>query len=298
MNTILSCLICKNAAIFPIDRTANLWRCGMCGYMFVNPQPSHEELARFYSQASKYDGWLGQEKARDALWKRRLRVIARYARGGSLLDVGTGIGQFLAHARQVFSEVAGTEISDSAIGIARKKYGLLLHQGTVEQIDFNGKQFDVITLFHVLEHVHDPPALIADCARLLTVHGVLVVAVPNEIHSARRRMAGYLKLLLNAAGSTRYRLHGRFGIPRISFDGSQDEIHLSFFTERSLRYLLRHYGFTIERTTLDPSYAVSGPRLFFETIYWKICEMLHVFGPNAYETILVVAKKDSQHRIS
>jgi ubiquinone/menaquinone biosynthesis C-methylase UbiE len=65
---------------------------------------------------------------------------------GSLLDVGTGIGQFLATARNSYAEVHGSEVSSVAIRLAKEKYNLDILQGTIEDINWQGKVFDNISL--------------------------------------------------------------------------------------------------------------------------------------------------------
>ena len=98
-----------------------------------------------------------------------------------LLDVGTGIGQFLHHARPHFTDVQGTEVSASAVRVAQEKYGLKVHQGRVEEMGFPPESFNNITLFHVLEHVPDPADMVACCRNLLRADGVLAIAVPNDV---------------------------------------------------------------------------------------------------------------------
>jgi len=131
-------------------------------------------------------------------------MVNRYGRGGRLLDVGTGIGQFLHFARFGY-EVTGTEVSEQAIQIARVKYGLELRRGRIEELDFGNRRFDVITLFHVLEHVHDPRRLLSRCRELLSTTGIVVVAVPNEIHGWKRPIKSALALSRRGLPGTRRR---------------------------------------------------------------------------------------------
>jgi 2-polyprenyl-3-methyl-5-hydroxy-6-metoxy-1,4-benzoquinol methylase len=79
-------------------------------------------------------------------------MVNKYGHKGPLLDVGTGIGQFLAFEKQKY-DIDGTEVSARAIEIARTKYGLHIRRGTVKELDFGDRRFEVITLFHVREHV-------------------------------------------------------------------------------------------------------------------------------------------------
>src|SRR5258708_5670795 len=115
MEVVLSCNVCRSDSIQNVDSEFNFCRCDSCGYVFDSPRPSVVEVAAFYSQPAKYASWLKEERARDALWKRRLRKLLHHSTEGSLLDIGAGIGQFLHHAQPLFSRIAGTEISGSAV---------------------------------------------------------------------------------------------------------------------------------------------------------------------------------------
>ena len=115
------------------------------------------------------------------LWKRRLKKLIHFGATGALLDIGAGYGQFLHHARPFFSDVTGTEVSASAVALAKEKYSLSLLAGQIEELKLPLHSFDTITLFHVLEHVPDPGKLVRRCHALLKSQGMLVIAVPNDV---------------------------------------------------------------------------------------------------------------------
>jgi SAM-dependent methyltransferase len=210
---------------------------------------------------------------------------------GSLLDVGTGIGQFLATARNAYGEVYGTEVSSVAIRIAKEKYNLDIFQGTVEDINWQGKVFDNISLFHVLEHVHDPKSLLRMCHSLLSADGVLVVAVPNEVSALRARVRTWM---MNAGLKERRGL-GKFGLPRVDLGPPVGEVHLSHFTPDVLDNLLQNSGFSVLKRTLDPSYlrAQRLPRLKADAYYYSCLAFMQVFRINIYDAMLVIARKVS-----
>ena len=118
LEVVLSCNVCQSDRIQSVDPEFRFCRCDSCSYVFDSPRPSAQAVAVFYSQPEKYDSWLKAERSRDALWRRRLKKTLRHRSRGNLLDVGAGIGQFLHHARDRFTQVAGTEVSASAIRIA------------------------------------------------------------------------------------------------------------------------------------------------------------------------------------
>jgi ubiquinone/menaquinone biosynthesis C-methylase UbiE len=291
LETLNCCNLCGSKQLEVLDAASNLCGCQSCGYVFDNPRPTADEVKRFYSKATKYDVWVRDEKARDVLWKRRLRKLEKSKKPGSLLDVGTGIAQFLYHAKAAYSHVYGTEVSDSAIEIAKEKYGLTVMKGQVEDLQFGENRFDNITLFHVLEHVPNPKSVIERCRELLTPEGELVVAVPNDILTLRGKR-NKLRVLQERVVAGRSQPRGNLGLPRITLDGSSDEIHVSHFTPNVLQRFLEASGFSVLENSLDPFYVASGIRKLREDLLYTGCSLLKVLlGLNVYDTIWIAAKK-------
>ena len=204
------------------------------------------------------------------------------------MDIGTGIGQFLHHAKPSYSSVTGTEVSESAILIARQKYSLNVIQGAIEEIQFGDAKFDNITLFHVLEHVPSPRTVIEKCRSLLRSKGILVIAVPNELLALKSRT----KVLLKKVGVQRFRNCGKFALRQITLDGSVAEIHVSHFTPQVLERLLAACGFSVVENSLDPYYALTGARKMVADAYYKLCDVIRmVTRYNIYDTIWLVARR-------
>lgn len=286
------CDLCDSSAVSSIDSECNICRCETCGFMFDSPRPTVEELARFYSQPTKYEHWLSEEILRDELWQRRLKKMSKHCKHGTLLDVGTGIGQFLHHAQTQFRQVYGTELSDSAIGLAQVKYGLELIKGEIETIQFDDAPFDNITMFHLLEHVPSPKRTIERCWELLSDDGLLFIAVPNDVASFKAK----LKIWLKRLGIRKFGNVGRLGLPKIALDGSLEEIHLSHFTPTVLQTVLERSGFTVVDNSLDPYYAAGGLKKIIYDLFRFSCTLLHFFtGVNIYDTIWIVARKSNNN---
>jgi ubiquinone/menaquinone biosynthesis C-methylase UbiE len=286
METVDVCCVCQSRDIQQLAPDCNLCGCRQCGYIFDSPRPSQAKIIEFYSRSGKYDSWVRESDARDQLWKRRLKMLLRHRAEGNLLDIGTGIGQFLEQARPYFTDVAGTEISSSAARVARERYGLEIYTGLAEELSLPAVSFNNVTLFHVLEHVPDPAMVASKCHDLLKPDGVLVIAVPNDVlawGSAVKRTGRKLGL------KPFQKFSSVLGIAKA---GASREIHLSHFTPAVLRKLIRNAGFEIVEEGLDPYYAASGLTKAAHTLYYWLHRMLFAMtGANRYETIWMVARK-------
>ena len=286
LETLDRCDVCHSRTLVQADAANRICRCQHCGYIFVNPRPTRMEIVEFYSRSTQYDPWLAEEGERRALWLRRLRIVLKYRRSGRLLDVGTGTGQFLTVARKYF-DVQGTEVSGSAVRIARERYGLDVSQGELGSLSF-GRRFDVVTVLHVLEHVPSPSSTIGTCRRLMNDDGVLLIAVPNDIH----RLRSVVRRGLTNIGLSRYGCPRFYGLNRMRLDGTQRELHLSHFTPTVLKNLLVRCGFMVSATTLDPYYVEDEVKAEARARRRYLGHLLlrASLGINLYDTMLVVAR--------
>jgi SAM-dependent methyltransferase len=288
-NAVQRCDVCRGTLLRSVDREIALCKCTECGFLFRSPRPSPSRIAAYYSQDNQYDDWLTHEQERDGLWLRRLRIIERYKSGGRLLDVGTGIGQFLALASRTF-DVDGTEVSSKAIEIAKSKYNLNIRPGTIDRIDFAGKLFDIVTAFHVLEHVESPRALLTHCRELLVDDGVIVVAVPNDVFTWKRAAKQLYKMGTRNRGDA----PGKYGLEPLSLDRSGLEIHLSHFTPRTLQLLFTRCGFHVVDNDVDPCHALSGfKKALHDAAYYSARLTNRALGFNFGEAIWMAGVKSS-----
>jgi 2-polyprenyl-3-methyl-5-hydroxy-6-metoxy-1,4-benzoquinol methylase len=148
------------------------------------PQPSPENLGGYYESddyISHTDGKRSLfEKLYHAVKQKALRdkiklVTGFHSQKGKLLDIGAGTGDFLAVAKENGWHTTGIEPSEKARGIAISK-GVAF---TESLSGINDHSFDVITMWHVLEHVPDVKAQITELKRILKPEGVIFIAVPN-----------------------------------------------------------------------------------------------------------------------
>lgn len=238
-----SCDACGAIELHTVAARAHVMECGGCGYRFVNPRPTQAAIAAAYSDPHAYDQWLREEQGRARMWRKRLDLVERFSSGtrGRLLDVGAGIGTFLALARGRGWEVAGTEVSESAIRLARDRHSLELVAGQLEDARLSEGAFQVVTLWHVLEHVPSPSSVLTTARRLLAPGGMVVVAVPNDARAMV--LPRRLKRLLTRTAYERYE-------PVVP----GEEVHLSHFRPDVLKRLLGRTGFEPGRVTVDDQY--------------------------------------------
>jgi 2-polyprenyl-3-methyl-5-hydroxy-6-metoxy-1,4-benzoquinol methylase len=261
------CPGCDSADFQPLPQQPFLSQCAACRLIFDNPRHSREEIAAYYSAVDKYDLWLQNLASRETMWRRRLEKMRRRKKAGSLLDIGAGIGQFLALARNEYTRVVGTEVSATAVKIAKEKYGIDLRLGEALDMEWN-ERFDNLTLFHVLEHVHRPIDMLKKCHALLNPGGVLTIAVPNDQESLRARV-------------------GREKLAPITL--AEHEVHLSHFTEKTLSDLLGRTGFTVQETSVDPYWPIQSRKQ--EIKFAVLSAAYHLTGKNLYETIWISATR-------
>jgi SAM-dependent methyltransferase len=268
--------------------------------VFDNPRPDTAAIIDFYSKPHQYDGWLKEERARSRLWRRRVKKMRKSLsrieglkdRKCDLLDIGAGIGQFLYEAQTHFNSVTGTEVSASAVALADVKFKLTLREGTLETLDWSGQSFDCITAFHVWEHVPFPGKFLEVIRGLLRPGGCLLLAVPNDLESLGAGIRRFKIHLRCWVGRKEHLDRGNWGLPSLSLTGTMDELHLSHFTQDSIKALLEIHGFRLIDLSLDPFYVASGVRLIRHSIRFGLCEMWRrLTGINLYGTHWVVAVK-------
>lgn len=164
----------------------NVYRCSSCGLGFLDPRPSQDEIEQLYRNeyfSSHYDGGLDPDSPQFS--KRlhgeshRTRFIKKVKRSGKLLDIGCGYGYFLAACQKEGHEVNGLDASEWPAQYATEKLGLPVTIGQMGKVTFPPHSFDIITMWHFLEHTSDPHLALREAKSWLKGDGILVVDVPN-----------------------------------------------------------------------------------------------------------------------
>jgi 2-polyprenyl-3-methyl-5-hydroxy-6-metoxy-1,4-benzoquinol methylase len=187
----LTCNFCHHTTPIWYCRkdSIDVHRCGHCGLIYVGEMQQNEDLVKHYS-----DQYFAPYLATKSIhlkkrFKKRIEEIRQLYYPGTILDVGCGAGFFLQLAQETGYNTQGVELSGYAAGYARKKFGLSVFNGDIADAPFDKESFDIITLWHILEHVHDPRQFLGEVHRLLKPNGLMAVEVPN-IGSPVARMAG------------------------------------------------------------------------------------------------------------
>jgi SAM-dependent methyltransferase len=288
LETLSSCPLCEGSCIVHVDEAFLFDRCASCGFVFDNPRLTQASIAEHYSRLEQYDGWLQNLDARNKLCKRRLSKMLPDIAQGSLIDIGAGIGQFLAIAQSSFSSVRGIELSESAVRIAKKYYGLSIDHGTIEELHL--PTFDNLTMIHVLEHVINPKDTLKRCYDILNPKGRLFICVPNDL----RAWSSKLSAIKSRIRSILYAINSRIGnsnyspITGLARGGTEQEIHLSHFTRETLVFAVRQAGFKVLKVDIDPYYAATGWRLFVNHLSYAVHKLLYL---PTYQTLWLVAEK-------
>lgn len=161
-------------------------QCQSCGLCYTNPRPSERSIGQFYPSSYRPHRTPDPKRPtkRTSWWRstrppKRERFKPTWQGQGRLLDFGCGGGRFLASMHEQAWQVTGVDVSAGAISRVRRELGLRAYVGSLPHPDLEPLSFDVITMWHSLEHVHEPIAVLREARRLLVPGGKLLVAVPN-----------------------------------------------------------------------------------------------------------------------
>ncbi len=234
------CPSCQSVAITKVfsckDNTVSqeifeVWKCAGCTIRFTQNAPAVEHMGHYY-QSADYVSHSNTKKGlvnriyhlvRNRTLNKKLELIKHVTckTTGTLLDVGAGTGAFAHTMQQAGWQVIGLEPDALARENALKNYGLPLE--TLDSLpSLPATSFDVITLWHVLEHVHDLHGYLRNFHKLLNKEGVLMIAVPNYC---------------SYDAEVYQNCWAAYDVPR----------HLYHFSPKSIKVLLQAHGFNVEQ---------------------------------------------------
>jgi SAM-dependent methyltransferase len=260
--------------MFDVPGTWTMWRCQDCDVAFLNPRLTRDAIGDAYrtyythtpaarpSIRSRFREFviqsyakrqLGVTSAPHLIWAEwmvrwlspglakhvaaQYRYLPRQQPAALLLDVGCGNGEFLSKIRALGWHAVGLEFDPKACALGSSR-GLQIVRGSVPDTSFDSESFDAITLHHVIEHVHDPRAVLDELLRLLKPGGTIVLTTPNW-HSCGAAFFGP------------------------AWRGLEPPRHLVLFTPDSLLNLASDLGFVNAEIRVRPELAYS----YFEQSY-------------------------------
>ncbi len=294
---ILSCPICENENFTLFLRTKDytvtqdefeLRKCTHCNFIVTSPRPTENNIEKYYD-SENYISHAESSKtlfdkiyfiARSVSLKWKFNIINLYLNGsGAVLDFGCGTGDFLNFIKEKSSiKVLGVEPNHAARIIANHK----LHGRVFQNLQsLKDKSLDAITLWHVLEHVHQLNDTLQNLKRLLSNNGHLIIAVPNH----------------QSHDSLKYKdAWAAYDVPR----------HLWHFNQKTMKALLHRNGFriiSIKPMKLDSFYVsllsesykkpyqlkvLTGAKAFLEGCRSN----LYAMKDNQYSSLIYIAKQE------
>jgi 2-polyprenyl-3-methyl-5-hydroxy-6-metoxy-1,4-benzoquinol methylase len=203
--------------------------CSNCGFAYTSPRPTEKDLGKYYesedyiSHSNTSKGIVSRlyQRVRKHTLEKKLKLVNREGQKGSLLDIGCGTGEFLNTVKQDGWKTIGIEPSPSARKQAVENYKLdIREEGELNNLPANS--FDVITMWHVMEHVAYPRERVQKLNELLKNNGVLIIAVPNR----------------NSDDAKYYKANwAAYDVPR----------HLWHFRAQDMRKLVEQFGFEVKQ---------------------------------------------------
>lgn len=256
-----NCPLCGSSKkkLFIKEGEFRIVKCKSCRFVFLDNIPDESEIYEDYYEAKinrdDYTKFSSIPLLAEiyAINEQRLYYIRKFKLKGSILDIGCGTGLFLKTASHYGFDVYGIDVSQTAVNNAKEEFGVEADKKLISQLDPGHMKFDVITMWHVLEHLINPVDELLYVRNLLKDDGILIIEVPN-LNSIKFKLSG-----------------GKWK------GGNHPLYHRSFFTSRTLRKLLKRTGFHHRRRLLI-SYELPGRNF----LYNKTKEIFNIFATDSF----------------
>lgn len=273
---------CKDYTVS--QETFNIVSCSACGFKYTNPRPSDDTIGQYYksedyvSHTNTKKGLINRlyHAVRSYTLKKKLGLIESFVSRGTILDYGCGTGMFLNTCKEADWKSFGFEPDSDARTIASKKGLSVFNTKESLALELGSAKFDVITLWHVLEHVTDLDDTLSFFKNHLSNKGTLIIAVPNytsfDAQHYKEYWAGY-------------------DVPR----------HIYHFNLDSVSKLLSKFGFTHIKSLpmkfdsfyvsmLSEKYKTGSIR-YLNAFINGLRSNLRARDPNAYSSVIYIFKK-------
>jgi len=284
------CPICKNNEYKNVfnckDYTVskenfNIVECLKCGLWQTFPYPEKDKISVYYesndyiSHSDKRQTLIDQiyHLVRKYTVLQKVNLVKQYVPRGTILDFGCGTGYFLEAAKKQGFETYGVEPSLRAREVAiDKKLNVF---SSISDIFALNKKFDVITLWHVLEHLYNPEEFINQSRKLLNHNGILILALPNRKSYDAEFYKEYW------AG---------FDLPRHLFHFTKNDIIKITLDKFKLLEILPMYFDSFYVSMLSEKYKNSS-FAFLKGMYRGLISNLSAIKNNEYSSLIYVLQK-------
>jgi 2-polyprenyl-3-methyl-5-hydroxy-6-metoxy-1,4-benzoquinol methylase len=266
--------------VFQIDK------CMECGFEFTQDYPEEEEIDKYYesedyiSHSNTSKGFSNKlyRLARNIMLRRKMGIIRNVTglKKGKLLDIGSGTGHFADTMKKADWQVNGIEINEKARSFSNSNFGLGV-KGPESISTFQPLSFDCITLWHVLEHFHDPFTYASDIIQLLKPEGFCIIALPNSNSYDAKYYGSFW---------------AAFDVPR----------HLWHFNPSTFRLFSEKTGFRVESvrtlpldifyiSALSEKYKGSGMPFIRGIVKAQLFALLSIFKKERSSSIIYILRK-------
>lgn len=233
--------------------------CKNCGFKFTNPRPDENQIGKYY-QSENYISHSNTSKGiiskayhlvRNYTLNRKLKLINNLQPNkGAILDVGCGTGMFLKTCQEGGWEVAGIEVDAGARAMTESQTNQKIENKILG--GYQNKTFEVITLWHVLEHIHSLQETVKWINEKLGKNGHLIIAVPNyESYDAQKYKENW----------------AAYDVPR----------HVYHFSQQTIELLFKQNGFQLIQ--INP--------MIFDSFYVSMLSTKYKYGKfNYWEAVI------------
>ena len=240
-----NCPLCKGDAIkkrfacidkFATGELFDIYECSCCGFVFTQDFPDEKEIGRYYesqtyiSHSNTNKGLINRmyHLVRNVMLQNKAKLVERLTllKNGKILDYGAGTGHFARVMEAKGWSVTAIEKSDKAREFALEEFGYKMH--AVEALSYiKEKELDVVTMWHVMEHIQDLDNMWNELHRILDDTGIAIIAVPN----------------CSSYDAQKYKEHwAAYDVPR----------HLWHFTPSTIMRWAEKHGFLLEKQYTMP----------------------------------------------
>jgi len=176
------CEICNslNIKLFGnVNDTYKILKCKDCGYAFIWPRPTTEELNLYYKTVKKYNEppqKMSKTSAQKYAYSIYKKILKYNPNAKTILDIGCSFGHLLYGLKHYGYDVYGTDLSSNAVEWAKRNYNIKIFNA---QFPPENIKFDVIIMSSLLEHIIEPKKFLGEVVKFLNKNGILIIGMPN-----------------------------------------------------------------------------------------------------------------------